>query len=171
MVFGVGEAVGIGAGFDDVADYRRGVRTTAVISNVSPYTRGTTTSFAPTVYGHVAAGTTDYTGGTQSGSMEVRDGIVWYRFRIKGTIGAGVSGNLRIGNLPYPPGATVVSLGHGALSRVVGFPTATHTYGANGTASPLVLIPFTAAAAEVAATAGTAFEFFGEVACPFTYPS
>lgn len=172
--FSASEAVTTVGGVTGIADYRRGVRISNPIVNTSPFTRGSTTSFAPNVFGSTTGGTTTYT--AQTGSMEVRDGIVFYRFRVAGTLGsAGTApaGNVRIGGLPYPTGAVSVSTGAGTIHYVNGI-DCTSLLGANGTASPLICIVTRrsgSTSTEVAAVPGATFEIWAEIACPFTYPS
>lgn len=167
----VSESTTTTGGVTGVADYRRGVRISDPIPNTTPFTRGTWTSFTPTLAGSTTPGTGTYT--VQSGRMEVRDGLVHYRFQVKGSLAADAVGNLRIGGLPVPPGAVSVGVGWGSLDYVSGANVQT-LIGANGTTGPLlatVIQRSTSSSAEIAVPTSTTLELWGQITCPFTYPS
>lgn len=143
------------------------------VNNVRSYYGGVRMglrTFTPNVFGSTTNGSQTY--GTRSGYMTVADGMVTYRFTINVTLGALISGNLRIGGLPFVDGAASVNLGHGPITTAAGVTTAVGLTGANGSGpSDLAAIPLTISGAEISANplASTALVIRGSITCPFDY--
>lgn len=143
------------------------------LSGYAEYRKGVqqgTTSFMPTIYGSATAGSQTYL--SRSGTMEIRDGMVSYSFYLSADLGADIAGNLRIGGLPMPPGASSVQDGNGPISVASGVPTAVCLFGEN-TNDPLAVIPMTIGGSEIDASsvANTAVTIRGSISYSFSYPS
>lgn len=145
------------SGVTGFGDYMRGVKI-----GVTPFT--------PTLYGSNVPGDTAYS--TRNGFMEVRNGFVRYHFVIVATLGELASGNLRVGGLPKPVGASSVQSGFGDIA-----------YGAGATMTSMITSAFagetgeaqimnrTTSTTQVAAVPEANVQVWGFIEAPFTFPS
>lgn len=141
------------------ADYRYGVK-----MGISEFT--------PTIFGSEAEGSQKYT--LQSGSMEVRDRVASYRFKVRAELGPDISGNLRIGGLPIPDNVEQMKLeSGGTLVTFRGGLKCDTVIGASGPSVPLVAIPVISDGGQeidASSNAGREVEIWGQIDSTFDYP-
>lgn len=149
-------------------EYRRGVQTAL-------------TSFAASVFGSTSGSATLSTNSCQ---MEVRDGVVEWRFILVGTIPAsGWAGALRIGLPAFPAGATSTSTAMGFLAYITSSVSPTtfnnvSTVIASALTSPGITVcklntvgTGNSVEPETTAIAGATIQIWGQLTASFTYPS
>ncbi|HEY5667731.1 MAG TPA: hypothetical protein VIR03_01050 [Candidatus Saccharimonadales bacterium] len=149
--------------------YARNTFSYGFINGVADVANGVvqgSSAWTPTLFGSTTAGTPTYI--TQSGRMVVDNGRVTYYFSVKATLDNNVAGNLRVGGLSLPSGATGVRNGGGA----VGFSTAGALTGAMIFAGTTDIRLYNAAAgnsAELVSTTlrGTTVEIHGFVSTTY----
>ncbi|HEY5695531.1 MAG TPA: hypothetical protein VIQ80_01725 [Candidatus Saccharimonadales bacterium] len=149
--------------------YARNTYSYGFVTGVADLVNGVvqgSSAWTPTLFGSTTAGTPTYT--TQSGRMVVDNGRVTYYFSVKATLDSNVAGNLRVGGLSLPSGATGVRNGGGTI----GFTTAGALTGAMIFAGTTDIRLYNAAAGnsvELTATSlrGTLVEIHGFVSTTY----
>lgn len=152
---------GVPGGVTGLGHFRRGVRLGA-------------SSFNPTVFASVSGGLA--TASTLTGLMSVQDGLVTYVVRCVGVVASsGVSGNLRVGAIPIPAGASDVKIGAVSVTTSTGV----DANGGNGggvTVAPVTIRPTKSLAGvttevNLGSLMGASIEFTLTLTAEYTYPS
>ena len=161
--------------------FHRGGAITSGISGFGDYRWGVllgAQAFTPIIEGSTGTGPNTYS--AQEGYIEIREGragvgIMLVHFRVICTIASGTTGNLRLGGIPYPAGATSIRPGNGRISYLSGGVPATGlatSSAASGTQqATLFKSDFAVGTSSQvpAPAAGTQVEYHGTIEIPFLF--